>query len=49
MYNEIKYLEYPFLFKTCFLRSHAYDVYAIKVGHIPNGVVGEPVEFESNY
>lgn len=30
-------------------RSHAYDVYAIKVGHIPNGVVGEPVEFESNY
>jgi len=32
-----------------FLRSHAYDVYAIKVGHIPNGVVGEPVEFESNY
>uniref|UniRef100_A0A1B6E957 Calponin-homology (CH) domain-containing protein n=2 Tax=Clastoptera arizonana TaxID=38151 RepID=A0A1B6E957_9HEMI len=27
-------------------RSHAYDAHAIKVGRIPNGLVGQPVEFE---
>lgn len=30
-------------------RSHAYDAGAIKVGRIPNGIVGQPVEFESEY
>lgn len=28
-------------------RTHAYNPRAIKVGNIPNGRVGEPVEFES--
>lgn len=30
-------------------RSQAYNARAIQVGHIPNGVVNEPVEFESMY
>lgn len=28
-------------------RTHAYNPRAIKVGRIPNGVINEPVEFES--
>ncbi|KDR11639.1 Filamin-A [Zootermopsis nevadensis] len=27
-------------------RTHAYNAKAIQVGHIPNGVLGQPVEFE---
>lgn len=47
--HDIKLFVYNIVYKNdCFSRSHAYDVYAIKVGHIPNGIVGEPVEFESN-
>ena len=30
-------------------RSQAYNSKAIQVGNIPNGVVNEPVEFESEY
>lgn len=28
-------------------RTHVYDARAIQVGRIPNGVLGQPVEFES--
>ena len=30
-------------------RTHAYNARAIQVGRIPNGVLGQPVEFESEY
>lgn len=30
-------------------RTHAYNPRAIKVGRIPNGIINEPVEFESKY
>lgn len=30
-------------------RSQAYNARAIQVGNIPNGVVNQPVEFESMY
>lgn len=31
------------------IRTHAYNARAIQVGRIPNGVLGQPVEFESKY
>ena len=30
-------------------RTHAYNARAIKVGNIPNGKIGESVEFESTF
>jgi len=36
------YLHFVFVYRT-----HAYNARAIQVGHIPNGVLGQPVEFES--